>query len=152
MQEIQNKVIQWAEDKGIFEKSDPTSQFLKTISEVGELADAVNKNDLPEIKDAIGDITVTLILHAEMTDSELELDVDECVGYENPKEAVLYLLQVLCKIVDYEEYGATIEALVAIASYYGWTLQECLQSAYDVISKRTGKMQNGVFVKDEKNG
>ena len=152
MQELQNKVIQWAEDKGIFAKSDPTSQFLKTISEVGELADAVNKNDLPEIKDAIGDITVTLILHAEMTDSELELDVDECVGYENPKEAVLYLLQELCKIVDYEEYGATIEALDAIASYYGWALQECLQSAYDVISKRTGKMQNGVFVKDEKNG
>ena len=63
MQELQNKVIQWVEDKGIFEKSGPTSQFLKTISEVGELADAVNKNDLPEIKDAIGDITVTLILH-----------------------------------------------------------------------------------------
>ena len=148
MEKLKDKVIEWAEDKGIFEKSDPTSQFLKTISEIGELADAVNKNDLPEIKDAIGDITVTLILHAEMTDSELELDVDECVGYENPKEAVLYLLQVLCKIVDYEEYGATIEALVAIASYYGWTLQECLQSAYDVISKRTGKMENGVFVKD----
>ena len=148
MEKLKDKVIEWAEDKGIFEKSDPTSQFLKTISEIGELADAVNKNDLPEIKDAIGDITVTLILHAEMTDSELELDVDECVGYENPKEAVLYLLQVLCKIVDYEEYGATIEALVAIASYYGWTLQECLQSAYDVISKRTGKMVNGVFVKD----
>ena len=71
MQELQNKVIKWAEDKGIFAKSDPTSQFLKTISEVGELADAVNKNDFPEIKDAIGDITVTLILHAEMTDSEL---------------------------------------------------------------------------------
>ena len=149
MEKLKDKVIEWAEDKGIFEKSDPTSQFLKTISEVGELADAVNKNDLPEIKDAIGDITVTLILHAEMTDSELELDVDECVGYENPKEAVLYLLQVLCKIVDYEEYGATIEALVAIASYYGWTLQECLQSAYDVISKRTGKMENGVFIKDK---
>ena len=83
-----------------------------------------------------------------MTDSELELDVDECAGYENPKEAVLYLLQELCKIVDYEEYSDTIEALDAIASYYGWTLQECLQSAYDVISKRTGKMENGVFEKD----
>ena len=148
MQELQNKIIQWAEEKGIFEKSDPTSQFLKTISEVGELADAVNKNDLPEIKDAIGDVTVTLILHAEMTDSELELDVDECIGYENPKEAVLYLLQELCKIVDDEEYGDTIEALYAMAAYYDWTLQECLQSAYDVISKRTGKMENGVFVKD----
>ena len=148
MNELQQNIIKWAEDKGVFEKSDPTSQFLKTISEVGELADAVNKNDLPEIKDAIGDITVTLILHAEMTDSELELNVDERVGYENLKEAVLYLLQELCKIVDYEEYSDTIEALDALAAYYGWTLQECLQTAYDVISKRTGKMENGVFVKD----
>jgi NTP pyrophosphatase (non-canonical NTP hydrolase) len=148
MQELQKKVIQWAEDKGIFAKSDPISQFLKTISEVGELADAVNKNDLPEIKDAIGDITVTLILHAEMTDSELELNVDECVGYENPKEAVLYLIPDLLKIIDYEEYDDTIETLDAIAAHYDWTLQECLQSAYDIISKRTGSMQNGVFVKD----
>jgi len=29
-------------------------------------------------------------------------------------------------------------------------LEECLQSAYDVISKRTGKMINGQFVKDNK--
>ena len=148
MQELQNKVIKWAEDKGIFAKSDPTSQFLKTISEVGELADAVNKNDLPEIKDAIGDITVTLILHAEMTDSELDLDVDECVRYKNPKEAVSYLLRELCKIADYEEYRDTVEALDAIAAHYGWALQECLRSAYDVISKRTGKVENGVFIKD----
>ena len=49
MQELQNKVIKWAEDKGIFANSDPISQFIKTISEVGELADAVNKNDLPAI-------------------------------------------------------------------------------------------------------
>lgn len=27
-------------------------------------------------------------------------------------------------------------------------LEECLQSAYDVISKRTGKIINGQFVKD----
>jgi hypothetical protein len=29
-------------------------------------------------------------------------------------------------------------------------LEKCLQSAYDVISKRTGKMINGQFVKDDK--
>ena len=148
MNELQQNIIKWAEDKGIFEKSDPTSQFLKTIEELGELASAVNKNDLPEIKDAIGDITVTLILHAKMTDSEIELDVEEYIRYKSPKEAVLYLLQELCTIVDYGEYGDTTEALGIIAAHYGWTLQECLQSAYDVISKRTGKMENGVFVKD----
>lgn len=37
---------------------------------------------------------------------------------------------------------------IAIAEVCGWTLEECLQVAYDVISKRTGKMVDGVFVKD----
>jgi hypothetical protein len=32
----------------------------------------------------------------------------------------------------------------------GTTIEECIDEAYDVISKRTGKMVNGTFVKDEK--
>ena len=41
------------------------SQFEKTLEEIEELNDAIEDNDLPEIKDAIGDTTVTLILLAE---------------------------------------------------------------------------------------
>jgi phosphoribosyl-ATP pyrophosphohydrolase len=44
--------------------------------------------------------------------------------------------------------GDTVVTLILLAAMYGWTLEECLQVAYDVISKRTGKMVNGVFVKD----
>jgi NTP pyrophosphatase (non-canonical NTP hydrolase) len=44
--------------------------------------------------------------------------------------------------------GDTVVTLILLASMYGWTLEECLQAAYDVISKRTGKMVDGVFVKD----
>jgi hypothetical protein len=32
---------------------------------------------------------------------------------------------------------------------YGFSLEECLQMAYDTISKRSGKMIDGVFVKSE---
>jgi hypothetical protein len=31
----------------------------------------------------------------------------------------------------------------------GVSVQDCLQSAYNVISKRTGVMKDGQFVKDE---
>ena len=148
MQELKGKVIQWAEDKGIFANSDPISQFLKTISEVGELADAVNKNDLPEIKDAIGDTTVTLILHAEMTDNEIDFETDEGVYFKDIKERVAYLYYSIYVVHELKEYDDAIGMLKYISEYYGWTLQECLQSAYDVISKRTGKMENGVFIKD----
>jgi hypothetical protein len=32
----------------------------------------------------------------------------------------------------------------------GTTIEECIDTAYEVIAKRTGKMVNGTFVKDEK--
>lgn len=157
MQELQNKVIQWAEEKGIFEKSDPTSQFLKTISEVGELADAVNKNDLPEIKDAIGDTYVTIMLFAKMVGYE------RLFGWTNPptddcatKSDVLYLAGAIgdstFKIISGREKDIKFimldMLLIQIARKYKWTAKECIQSAYDIISKRTGKMENGVFIKD----
>ena len=152
MNELQQNIIKWAEDKGIFAKSDPTSQFLKTISEVGELADAVNKNDLPEIKDAIGDVTVTLILYHKMLDTKLVLSNQTSGGfYADIKLEVTRFVYYIGQIADSQltpfNYLA-VDMLAAIAQHYGWTLQECLQSAYDVISKRTGKMENGVFVKD----
>ena len=148
MNELQQKIIKWAEDKGIFEKSDPTSQFLKTIEELGELASAVNKNDLPEIKDAIGDVTVTQILLAEMQDDDIDLDDEIIWDFSNIKTAVVELTTYLYEAFRSSEYDDAIQILNTIANHYGWTLQECLQSAYDVISKRTGKMENGVFVKD----
>jgi NTP pyrophosphatase (non-canonical NTP hydrolase) len=62
-----------------------------------ELISAIDEDNREEIKDAIGDIVVTLIIQAKMQ---------------------------------------------------GMTIEECLNAAYDVISKRTGKMINGQFVKD----
>jgi phosphoribosyl-ATP pyrophosphohydrolase len=44
--------------------------------------------------------------------------------------------------------GDTAVTLILLADMHGYTLEECLQVAYDVISKRTGKMVDGVFVKD----
>ena len=99
-EELDVAVIQWAEEKGILDLSDPKSQLLKTVSEVGELADAINKGDEDEITDALGDTVVTLIILAELT---------------------------------------------------GRDLTTCLESAYNVIKGRSGKMINNVFVKDETN-
>ena len=44
--------------------------------------------------------------------------------------------------------GDTVVTLIGVCEMYGITLEECLQQAYDVISKRSGKMENGFFVKD----
>lgn len=45
--------------------------------------------------------------------------------------------------------GDTIVTLIILAQQQGWTLEECLQYAYDEIKNRKGKMINGTFVKQE---
>jgi NTP pyrophosphatase (non-canonical NTP hydrolase) len=75
MREIQ-LIRDWAHARNLIEGSDPKSQLLKTMSELGELADAINKNRTAEIIDGIGDVTVTLIIIA----AQLKLDFAGCVA------------------------------------------------------------------------
>lgn len=115
MNELVEQVKQWGIDKGITGprgKGTLLGQLSKTQEELTEtrdasmkwiLADATHGNYKDamseQIKDGIGDTTVTLILAAEMA---------------------------------------------------GLDFQECLQAAYDEIKGRTGHMENGTFVKNNK--
>jgi len=97
IQDTIDAIVDWGSSRGILENSTASKQFLKTIEEVGELSIALQKDDIEQVKDAVGDVAVTLILLAELK---------------------------------------------------GLHFADCVSHAYDVISKRKGKMQNGVFVKD----
>lgn len=44
--------------------------------------------------------------------------------------------------------GDSMVTLIILADLLGYEAEDCLQSAYEVISKRTGRMVNGTFVKD----
>jgi NTP pyrophosphatase (non-canonical NTP hydrolase) len=90
-------IRQWAEDKGIYKSGDAKTQYVKFIEEAGELAQAILKNDEPEVIDAIGDIVVVL---------------------------------------------------TNLAKLRGHNIEDCINSAYDVIKSRQGKMINGTFVKN----
>jgi len=93
-----DKIRAWAEERGLYNKGDANTQYVKLQEEAGELAKALLKNDKPEIIDAIGDMVVVL---------------------------------------------------TNLSHMQGVTIEDCIDSAYKVISKRTGKMINGTFVKDE---
>ena len=62
----------WATDKGIYEKGDARTQYLKLMEESGELAEALLKNDKAEIQDAIGDMIVVLTSIAKFEDMFIE--------------------------------------------------------------------------------
>ena len=90
-------IREWADERGLYDKGDPKTQYIKLMEEAGEVGRALLKDDIDEVVDGIGDMVVVLTNLAE-----------------------------LC----------------------GVPIEECIQEAYDVISKRTGKMVNGTFVKD----
>ena len=45
--------------------------------------------------------------------------------------------------------GDIVVVLTNLSHLKGYKIEDCIDSAYNVISERTGKMVNGTFVKDE---
>lgn len=68
---LQNSVLSWAHERGILNQSDAKTQCLKTVSELGELADNIAKGRHTEARDDIGDTLVTLILLSELINTNL---------------------------------------------------------------------------------
>ena len=74
---VEIEVIRWSEARGIIANSDSKTQLLKAFSEMGELADAINKRDIEGIKDGLGDVLVCLINVATIED----LDLTGCLNH-----------------------------------------------------------------------
>ena len=65
----------WATNKGIYKSGDSRTQYIKLMEEAGELAQAILKNDEPEVIDAIGDMVVVLTNLAKLRGH----DIEDCV-------------------------------------------------------------------------
>ena len=74
---MKDKILEWANDRGLTSPDNPERQFLKLAEEVGELADCIGKDDKRGQIDAIGDIQVVLIILAK----KLGFNVDECLEF-----------------------------------------------------------------------
>ena len=70
-EELKKNVLNWAEEKGIFEKGTPIAQAGKTLEEATEILVGIAKDDKEEIIDALGDTLVTIIIQAEMQGVDL---------------------------------------------------------------------------------
>jgi NTP pyrophosphatase (non-canonical NTP hydrolase) len=81
---VEIDVIRWGEARQIVQNSTPYAQALKTQEELNELFEAISKDDREAIKDAYGDILVTLVMGAACAD----LDLVECFkgAYEEIKD------------------------------------------------------------------
>lgn len=87
--DIEMKVVQWGEARGIVQNSTPAAQAKKTLEELDELYAAIAKGDREEMADAYGDILVTLVMGCACAD----LDLVTCFkgAYEEIKDRKGYL-------------------------------------------------------------
>ncbi len=58
----ENEIEIWGHARGIIQNGKPMGQAIKTLEETTELIDAINKDDKDAIKDACGDVLVTILM------------------------------------------------------------------------------------------
>lgn len=71
-QNVFDLIRNWAKERGIYEKGNSNTQYIKLMEEAGELAQALLKRDDIEIYDAIGDMVVVLTNLATLEGVEIE--------------------------------------------------------------------------------
>ncbi len=89
--ELHDKVIDWANDRNIILGSTQQAQLAKLGEEFGELCRGVNKGNDAEIDDAIGDMVVVLSIIAAQNSTDLE----ECLqgAYDQIKHRTGQMVQ-----------------------------------------------------------
>ena len=156
-EQFQQNVQRWATERGIYEHSTALAQALKAVSEVGELCDAVIKNDRDALIDSIGDTAVCLVNVSAMAGfvyrpSDEEPDetlqdaaatvawrVGAVAGSLNPT-LIAYARQDLDWALDH---------LRALSVTAGLDFDDCCESAWQTIKDRKGRMvAGGAFVKE----
>ena len=61
-------------------------------------------------------------------------------------------MQLINRIEIEDALGDILVTIIIQAEMQGMSLVNCLESAYNIIAKRTGKMVDGQFVKDNETG
>ena len=69
-------IRKWATERGIYDKGNSHTQYVKLMEEAGELAAALLNKDSYEIKDAIGDMVVVLTNLAALEGMQIENCID----------------------------------------------------------------------------
>jgi NTP pyrophosphatase (non-canonical NTP hydrolase) len=151
--ELIKDVRQWGAVKGLHSTDNSDFQLMYAISEAGELAKAIVKGDIVEIKDAIGDCLVCLIQATTIDGILLEECTDLFINRIRSNSEIMIefkrFIQGLTNILmsNFKAY-VFIMHLRELAWLYDSSLEECLELAYKEIKGRKGSTINGAFYRE----
>ena len=161
MKDLNEKIIEWAKERELDKKGTVEGQSIKTAEEMAELIIGISKDNIEIIKDSIGDVYVTLVI-GNMLDKNLDMKklckINEQLTKEDrfkmTKIKMIFDLGKNISEIVWSKYGlfevnSALKNIMLISQDYNLSFKDCVQSAYDEIANRKGKMINGTFVKEE---
>ena len=83
-------IRQWAKERGIYDKGNSHTQYVKLMEEAGELAQALLNKDAYEVKDAIGDMVVVLTNLAALEGMQIENCIDSAYKEISNRTGVMH--------------------------------------------------------------
>ena len=161
MQELIEKIEQWAIDRELDKKGTVEGQAIKTAEEIAELIKGISKDNIDLIKDSIGDVFVTLVI-GNMLDKKLDIERLYRINEQSTKEDRFELTkikmifdlgesvsQIVLSKYGVFEVNTILKKIMLVAQDYNLDFKDCVESAYNEIAGREGEMIDGVFVKKE---
>lgn len=169
MQKLNEKIIEWAKLRDLDKKGTLNSQRIKSVEEFAELMKGISKKDIAMIKDSIGDIYVTLIIGNMLKTEKIDMDKvlkEANANYKNvtyslrlnigsPNHVINQMqMATSCMrellFIGYTHHSMSLclTYLIAVAEIYHLNLKECVESAYQEIKGRKGRVIDGTFVKE----
>ena len=88
MNNLIKQVEQWSIDKGL-DKGNSFTQYAKSSEEMGEVAAALCRNDIDELRDGIGDVIVTLVILAQQNNMTLYECLEQAYGEIKDRTGVM---------------------------------------------------------------
>ena len=119
-EQLEQLVISWGSDKDLIKRENADKQFMKFIEEVFEFK----------------------------TEMDIFVDYDSVDDWFKSDDD--YLKDLIRMATNMKlEMGDILVTLIILSAQLDIDLTECLEMAYEKISKRKGKTINGLFVKEE---
>lgn len=146
IEDVQN----WAQEKGIYNKSKAVTQYILMYIELGEFADAILEDSpLVEKQTELGDVMVCLINYLTMASDKTHLLNEMRIMLRHPPIDKSFTQDdLLVGFMYCDELSVFINSIIPLyATAVNSTPIECLTLAYNKIIIREGEMVNGKFVK-----
>lgn len=163
IKDLDEKIISWARWRDLHKKGTVDGQAIKTAEEVAELIIGLSKDDKDKIIDSIGDVYVTLVVgnliqgkaDFEKAFKRAEVDSKNTVGYFGSPDKSEQIINLMAATKDILMLGYTTHTIgfmlmniMIVAGEKQLNFKSCVESAYEEIKGRKGRIVDGTFVKE----